>query len=230
MESGVAMHRRLIRLLPVIIGIIALSILYGQLLLPGRALAERDIPGLHLPMLTDLARVGAEGIPYWNPSIHGGQPLLTNPHYATFYPPTWMIFLLPVDYVIGLLVFLHALWAFVGAWRLARRWGCESAAASLAAVAFVGGGAFVSSPNLLNLFLGMAWLPWILALGRGGPAGASGQTMGPGERQNRSRNRRPGSGGQPDHAACSVCWHSCVWLSNTCRVAGTGSHGWCRSV
>jgi hypothetical protein len=159
------MHRRLMRLLPVIIGIIALSILYGQLLLPGRALAERDIPGLHLPMLTDLARVGAEGIPYWNPSIHGGQPLLTNPHYATFYPPTWMIFLLPVDYVIGLLVFLHALWAFVGAWRLARRWGCESAAASLAAVAFVGGGAFVSSPNLLNLFLGMAWLPWVLGWG-----------------------------------------------------------------
>ena len=30
---------------------------------------------------------------------------------------------------------------------------------------FVGGGAFVSSPNLLNLFLGMAWLPWILAWG-----------------------------------------------------------------
>ena len=165
MESGVAMHGRLIRLLPVIIGIVALSVLYGQVLLPGRALAERDIPGLHLPMLTDLARVGAEGIPYWNPSIHGGQPLLTNPHYATFYPPTWLVFVLPTDYTIGLLVFMHALWAFIGAWRLARRWGCETAAASLAAVAFVGGGAFASSPNLLNLFLGMAWLPWTLAWG-----------------------------------------------------------------
>ena len=65
------MRGKLIRLLPVAIGILALSILYGQLLVPGRALAERDIPGLHLPMLTDLARLGAAGIPYWNPWVHG---------------------------------------------------------------------------------------------------------------------------------------------------------------
>lgn len=159
------MHRKLSRLLPILIGIVALSILYGELLLPSRALAERDIPGLHLPMLTDLARVGSEGFPYWNPSIHGGQPLLTNPHYAVFYPPTWLIFLVPTVYAIGLLVFLHALWAFFGAWKLARRWGCEPAAAALGAIAFVGGGVFVSSPNLLNLFMGMAWLPWILMWG-----------------------------------------------------------------
>ena len=146
-----AMRRKLIRFLPVAIGIVALSLLYGQLLLPGRALAERDIPGLHLPMLTDLGRLGTAGMPSWNPWIHGGQPLLTNPHYAAFYPPTWLVFVLPADYVIGLLVFLHAVWAFAGTWRLARRWGCEAAPAGLAALAFVGGGAFVSSPNLLNL-------------------------------------------------------------------------------
>jgi len=159
------MRGKLIRLLPVAIGILALSILYGQLLVPGRALAERDIPGLHLPMLTDLARLGAAGIPYWNPWVHGGQPLLTNPHYAAFYPPIWLVFLVPADYGIGLLVFLHAVWAFAGAWKLARRWGCEPPAAGLAALAFVGGGAFVSSPNLLNLFMGMAWLPWTLGWG-----------------------------------------------------------------
>ena len=159
------MRGKLTRLLPIAIGILALFILYGQLLVPGRALAERDIPGLHLPMLTDLARLGAAGIPYWNPWIHGGQPLLTNPHYATFYPPIWLIFLVPADYGIGLLVFLHAVWAFAGAWKLARRWGCQPAAAGLAGLAFVGGGAFVSSPNLFNLFMGMAWLPWTLGWG-----------------------------------------------------------------
>ena len=159
------MRGRLTRFLPLAIGIAALGILYGQLVVPGRALAERDIPGLHLPMLTDLAQAASMGIPYWNPSIHGGQPLLTNPHYATFYPPTWLIFLLPTHYAIGLLVFLHAIWAFVGVWKLARDWGCESAAAALAAIAFVGGGAFVSSPNLLNFFMGLAWLPWTVRWG-----------------------------------------------------------------
>jgi DNA-binding transcriptional ArsR family regulator len=37
------------------IGILALLGFYGQLLRPDRALAERDIPGLHLPMLKGLA-------------------------------------------------------------------------------------------------------------------------------------------------------------------------------
>ncbi len=159
------MRGRLSAALPMVIGIVGLSLLYGQLLLPGRALAERDIPALHLPMLSDLARAGSDGIPYWNPWIHGGQPLLTNPHYATFYPPTWLVFLLPTDSVIGLLVALHAVWAFAGTWRLSRGWGCGRPAAGLAALAFVGGGAFVSSPNLLNLFMGLAWLPWILRWG-----------------------------------------------------------------
>ena len=42
--------------------LLALLVFYGKILLPDRALAERDIPGLHLPMLTVLARVGAEAI------------------------------------------------------------------------------------------------------------------------------------------------------------------------
>lgn len=159
------MRRKLTHLLPVAAGVILLSILYGQLLVPGSALADRDIPGLHLPLLSDLARLAHQGVPYWNPWIHGGQPLLTNPHYAAFYPPIWIVFTVPAYYAIGLLVVLHAVWAFAGAWRLAVRWGCTSPTASLAAVAFVGGGAFASSTNLFNLYMGLAWLPWVVLWG-----------------------------------------------------------------
>lgn len=157
--------------LPVITGLISLSVLYGHLLIPGRALADRDIPGLHLPMLTNLVRLAKQGFPYWNPWIHGGQPLVANPHYATFYPPTWVALLVPVYYAIGLLVVLHATWAFVGAWKLAIRWGCSATSATLAGVAFVGGSAFCWSTDLLNLYMGLSWIPWVLywgtdALGR----------------------------------------------------------------
>ena len=68
------MHSRLTRLLPLAIGILALLGFYGQLLRPDRALAERDIPGLHLPMLKGLADAVADGVPSWNPvSSLGGR-------------------------------------------------------------------------------------------------------------------------------------------------------------
>jgi hypothetical protein len=156
------MRDKLRSLLPVATGTVGISLLYGQLLLPGRVLADRDIPFLHLPMLTAFREIARQGIPYWNPWIHGGQPLLTNPHYAAFYPPTWLALVLPPYYTIGLLIVLHAAWAFTGAWRLAHRWGAGPAAASLAGLALVGAGAFVTSPNMLNLFMGMAWLPWAI--------------------------------------------------------------------
>lgn len=159
------MRRKLTVFLPAIGGLVTLLVLYGQLLVPGRVLADRDIPLLHLPMLTNLARLLEQEIPFWNPWIHGGQPLLANPHYAAFYPPIWIIFLVPVDYAIGILIVLHALWAFAGAWKLAVRWGCSPATASLAGVALVGGGAFCWSTDLLNLFMGLAWVPWALFWG-----------------------------------------------------------------
>ncbi len=159
------MRRQLTLLWPLVAGAVLISILFGQLLNPAGALADRDIPGLHLPMLSALATLAESGIPYWNPWIHGGQPLLSNPHYAAFYPPVWITFLVPAYYAIALLVVLHAIWAFVGAWKLARLWGCSASSASLGAVAFVGGGAFASSPNLLNLYMGLAWLPWVLLWG-----------------------------------------------------------------
>jgi hypothetical protein len=159
------MRRQLTLLWPFVAGAILIAILFGQLLMPDGALADRDIPGLHLPMLSDLAKLADSGIPYWNPWIHGGQPLLSNPHYAAFYPPVWIVFLVPAYYAIALLVILHAMWAFAGSWKLARRWGCSSSSASLAAVAFVGGGAFASSPNLLNLYMGLAWFPWVVLWG-----------------------------------------------------------------
>ena len=165
MGSGVYMRWKLSTALPVAIGIAATVILYGRLLVPGMAFVDRDVSGMHLPMLSDLVLAMKHGIPSWNPMVHGGQPLLTNPHYATFYPPTWLALILPPYYVIGLLVALHALWGYVGSWKLARHWGCGPPAAALAALAFVGGGAFCSIPSLLNLFLGFAWMPWILRWG-----------------------------------------------------------------
>ncbi len=90
---------------------------------PGRALASRDIPLFHLPLRAAFRRLAAGGPPVWNPWLHGGQPVLSNPNYAAFYPPSWLVFAVPPAYALSLLVLLHAAVAFAGAWLLARRLG-----------------------------------------------------------------------------------------------------------
>jgi hypothetical protein len=149
-----------------LLGAAWLALLFGRLLSPGRALANRDILLFHLPLRVCFRNLVAGGImPLWNPWLNGGQPILSNPSYAAFYPPTWLALPLPPEYALSVLAMLHAAIAFAGAWRLARQLGAGSGAAALAAVGYTGSGALLSLLEAYTLFCSMAWLPWVLALG-----------------------------------------------------------------
>ena len=139
--------------------------LFGPLWSPATALATRDFAFFHLPLRADFARLAAAGPPVWNPWLNGGQPLLSNPSYGAFYPPSWLVLAVTPAYAINLLVLLHAALAFAGAWVLARRLGGDRGAAAIAATGYVAAGAFVSLLHAFNLFLGMAWFPWVVAAG-----------------------------------------------------------------
>jgi hypothetical protein len=157
------MRRWMTAIWPALLGAAWLLCLFGPVLLPARVLANRDIVAFHLPLKTafhDLARLGP---PLWNPWLHGGQPILSNPSYAAFYPPSWLFFLVPPAYALSLMAVLHAAIAFAGAWRLARHFGGGPGTAALAGVGYVGCGAYFSLLSAYNLFGSMAWLPWILA-------------------------------------------------------------------
>lgn len=138
-----------------------LSLFYA-LLSPGRALASRDIPFFHLPLRAAFRQLAEAGLPTWNPLIHGGQPILSNPSYGAFYPPSWLVFAVPPAYAINLMTLLHAAIAFAGAWQLARRLGAGRGAAALAAVGYTGSGASLSLLSAFTLFCSMAWFPWVL--------------------------------------------------------------------
>ncbi|HVT61037.1 MAG TPA: hypothetical protein VHR45_21925 [Thermoanaerobaculia bacterium] len=152
-------------LAPALLGAGWLLAFFAPLLSPDRALANRDIFLFHLPLRTTLRRLAAGGLPVWNPWLNGGQPLLSNPSYAAWYPPTWLGLVLPPAYALDLLVVLHAALAFGGAWMLARRLGAGRGAAALAAVGFSGSGPLLSLVSVFTLFCGMAWFPWVLAFG-----------------------------------------------------------------
>jgi membrane protein YfhO len=140
-----------------------LASLFGPLLSPDRALANRDIPVFHLPLRAGFRDLAQLGVPQWNPWLHGGQPILSNPSYGAFYPPSWLVFAAPPAYALSLMVLLHAGLAFAGAWHLARHFGCGRGSAALAGVGYVGCGACLSLLSAYTLFGGMAWLPWVLA-------------------------------------------------------------------
>jgi hypothetical protein len=150
---------------PAALGGAVVAALFGPLLSPATALATRDIAFFHLPLRSDFARLAAAGPPLWNPWINGGQPLLSNPSYGAFYPPSWLVLAVSPAYALNLLVLLHAALAFAGAWVLARRLGCERGAAALAAVGYGAAGSFVALLHALTLFTSMAWFPWTLVAG-----------------------------------------------------------------
>jgi hypothetical protein len=139
--------------------------LFGPLLSPGRALANRDIAIFHLPLRATFRDLAAFGLPVWNPWLHGGQPILSNPSYGAFYLPSWLIFAASPAYALSLMALLHAAVAFAGAWRLARHFGCGRGPAALAGVGYVGCGAYLSLLSAYTLFGSMAWFPWVLSWG-----------------------------------------------------------------
>ncbi|HSS48142.1 MAG TPA: hypothetical protein VLX28_04280, partial [Thermoanaerobaculia bacterium] len=159
------MRRRIVTILPALLAPAWLLSLFAPVLSPARALANRDIPIFHLPLRTAFRHLAAFGLPVWNPWLHGGQPILSNPSYGAFYPPSWLVLLVPPYYALTLLAVLHAALAFAGAWRLARRLGGGRGAAALAGVGFAGCGAYLSLLSAFTLFWGISWLPWVLAWG-----------------------------------------------------------------
>ena len=150
---------------PAALGALTLLAFFAPLLSPGVALATRDVAFFHLPLRTDFARLAAAGLPVWNPWLNGGQPLLSNPSYGAFYPPSWLVLAVRPAYALNLLVLLHGAIAFAGAWLLARRLGSGRGAAAMAAVGYTAAGGFVSLLHAFTLFTGMAWFPWVLAAG-----------------------------------------------------------------
>ena len=151
-----------VRLCSSLLGAAWLLSLFAPLLSPGTVLANRDVPLFHLPLRTAFHWLAQEGLPVWNPWLNGGQPVLSNPSYAAFYPPSWLALALPPAYALNLLVVLHGAIAFAGAWWLARRLGAGRGAAALAAVGYTGSGSLLSLISALTLFCSMAWFPWFL--------------------------------------------------------------------
>lgn len=103
-------------------------------------------------------------LPLWNPYLFSGVPFIANPQPALFYPPTWLILLLPPTRAVGLLYLLHFWLAALGMWAWLRAEGADVAGAFLGAVAFAFSGYFFARvyAGHIGVVMTQAWLPLIL--------------------------------------------------------------------
>ncbi len=123
----------------------------------------RDVCNYTYPtalLIRDLCRHG--WLPYWNPYLNYGQPVLANPNLLFFYPYTLLLILLPFDLAYSLHFVLHFALAGIGTYLLARTWGQSYLGAFFAAFVFVFSGQVLSLGNVYNTVACAAWIPWAL--------------------------------------------------------------------
>ncbi len=131
----------------------------------GQALGGLDMRGLFYPWLGQAKTAVLSGqLPLWDANQFAGYPFLSNPQVALFYPPTWLVMLLPLEAGISWFVLLHLWLAGVGMFLFVRAMAGSHFAATLAGVALAFSG-FVSVrvwAGHIGLVATDAWLPWLL--------------------------------------------------------------------
>ena len=140
----------------------ALAMFWKVLFTPSM-LFLRDVINYTYPSARFIQQVCRQGaLPYWNPYLNYGQPLLENPNLLFFYPYTLLIILLPIDFAYPFFYVVHVAVAAIGTYLLARRWNQSRMAAFFAASVFAFSGPLLSLGNLYNHAACAAWIPWAL--------------------------------------------------------------------
>src|SRR5208337_732224 len=148
--------------LAAILALASLALFWKVIFTPSM-LFIRDVFNYTYPsarLIQEMCRHGA--LPYWNPYLNYGQPLLENPNLLFFYPYTLFIILLPIDLAYPLHYVIHFALAGIGTFLLARRWGQSRQAAFFAGFVFAFSGHLLSLGNLYNHAACAAWMPWAL--------------------------------------------------------------------
>ncbi|HET9177428.1 MAG TPA: hypothetical protein VFQ24_03635 [Terriglobia bacterium] len=141
----------------------AVALMFWKVLFASQMLFYRDILNQSYPLARLIHQICRSGsLPYWNPYLNFGQPILENPNALFFYPTTLLIVLLPVRLAFQLHFVLHFLLAAAGTYCLARRWRQSHLAAFFAALFFMFSGPVLSLGSFYNEAACAAWIPWAL--------------------------------------------------------------------
>jgi len=137
--------------------------MFWKVVFTSAMLFYRDVYNYTFPSARFIHDICHQGLlPYWNPYLNYGQPVLANPNLLFFYPFTLIIVLLPVDIAYTLHFLVHFALAGIGVYVLARSWGQTYQGAFFAAIVFMLSGPVLSLGDLYNESACAAWIPWAL--------------------------------------------------------------------
>lgn len=138
--------------------------LHHEVLWGGMVYHMDDAADGYYPSHVAAARAIRDGeLPTWERGAWSGWPLLADPYYAFFYPPTALFYLIGPVKGLGIVIFLHVLLAGFGMLWLGRRRGLDWGPALLAA-ASVGFSSFMVVRIRHIIFPQfIAWMPILLA-------------------------------------------------------------------
>src|SRR6476646_10092957 len=140
---------------------IAVTIFSGEMAWGGKVPFFRDLNHYFYPLRYSLSTAfQAAEVPLWNRHMGMGFPLLADIQMGLFYPPHWLLRILPLFDAVRAIYLLHYFIAVGGAYLLWRYWEYPPYQAAVGALVFALGGTMVSLLNLLNHFQSAAWLPW----------------------------------------------------------------------
>lgn len=133
----------------------------------GKVPIYRDLMVLVLPLRSYAARaIFAGEFPLWTPDIFFGAPFFANYQSALLYPPSVILYLVPLPAGLSLFFAFHLFMAGWGMERyLRRRCGVGPASSLFGGTVFAFGGFLASLIPLTNQLQAAAWLPWILEAG-----------------------------------------------------------------
>lgn len=101
-------------------------------------------------------------LPFWNPYVDGGQPLIGNPQMGVFYPTTPFLLWLSTERWLSLFTSLHLLWSGIGMVLWLRLLRCGPQASAWGACAWMGCTAVVARAQFPPFLMSIAWYPWVL--------------------------------------------------------------------
>jgi hypothetical protein len=102
--------------------------------------------------------------PFWNPLHMLGQPFAANPLAKVWYPPQWLVLLIPPTLHLDFLIYAHMALLALGMFAWARGGGLSLPAAAFGALAWGLNPKLIAhlGAGHLDIFYALAWLPWLL--------------------------------------------------------------------
>jgi hypothetical protein len=152
-------------MLPAVVLLGLLLLFFNKMALSNLILARGDTFLYFYPYWHTAAEALREArVPFWNPAIFMGAPMLANSQMGFFYPFNWPFwYFLETPYAVNASILLHILIASGGVYLVSRHVLSLSRSASLvAAVSFAFGGYLTAQVEHINQLQGLAWLPWFL--------------------------------------------------------------------